>query len=411
MSFGIVEVITLLLGMAGFGLTANPSAPTADQSLQYALADADVAVHLDAASVVPGNFKLLGQLVDQPQLKASPELAKLVRETVTEIKGARSAAQLATGIDITTDVADATAFVQLVPDGEPRFVVAVHGKFSQPNLDKLAKLSGGSIAKLGSGSIIEAGPRDPALALTRDGVLLIGTPRLVRDRLADGWKPPSHEPGSGLATLAETISAHPVLAVVLTLSSAARGEALKALPGKGLAADLVIRHKAAALSIFHDGIGWTWIDSSAGGLDAMELLARGTLDVLRAAQIAPRGIAKIVMGALDSYRGTSPQVDDLIKHKAELLKVVETYTGDGNFKVTVDKNPRALRLAVRATGKTVSEVLPFGLIAPAALVGWLTMSRTQPAPSLLVAPPPGTAPPASRPAAKPPVTRPPAKRP
>jgi hypothetical protein len=33
MSFGIIEVITLLLGMAGFGLQANPKAPTADQAL------------------------------------------------------------------------------------------------------------------------------------------------------------------------------------------------------------------------------------------------------------------------------------------------------------------------------------------------------------------------------------------
>ena len=32
MSFGIIEVITLLLGMSGFGLQANPRAPTADQA-------------------------------------------------------------------------------------------------------------------------------------------------------------------------------------------------------------------------------------------------------------------------------------------------------------------------------------------------------------------------------------------
>src|ERR1700710_1442566 len=119
MSFGIIEIITLLLGMAGFGLQANPKAPTADQALQYAVADADVAVHLDAASIVPGNFKLLSQLADQPQIKASPELQKMVREAVGQIEGGRGMAKLATGIDVTTDVSDATAFFRIVPHAEP----------------------------------------------------------------------------------------------------------------------------------------------------------------------------------------------------------------------------------------------------------------------------------------------------
>ena len=59
---GIVEVITLLLGLSGFGLQANPKAPTPDQSLQYAMPDPDVVVHFDVAAVVPGNYKVLQNL-------------------------------------------------------------------------------------------------------------------------------------------------------------------------------------------------------------------------------------------------------------------------------------------------------------------------------------------------------------
>jgi hypothetical protein len=414
MSFGIIEVITLLLGMAGFGLQSNPRAPTADQSLEYAMADADIVAHLDAASVVPGNYKLLGQLADQPQIKTSPELQKLVRQAIGEIEGARGIAKIATGIDVTADIADATAFFRIVPQADPIFVVAVHGKFSSGNLDKIAKAASKQVARVGGGVIVDGGAHEPAIALTRDGVILVGTAGLVRDRLADDWKPPSHDAGTSLGTLADVINARPVFAVVMTMSPQARTEALSHLGARSFVSDLVTRHKAAAFSMFHDGVGWTWVDSSKAGVDAMELVSSGVLDVLRAAQIAPRGVAKIAMGAIDSYRGTSAQVDDLIKHKADIMKLVEAYTGDGNFKVAIKKDPRAMRLDVRATGKSVSEVLPFGLVLPAAVVGYLSAradTTTESGP--LIAAPPGPAPATRPPAGKPPapVARPPVKKP
>jgi predicted Fe-Mo cluster-binding NifX family protein len=197
------------------------------------------------------------------------------------------------------------------------------------------------------------------------------------------------------------------------MSPQARTEALSHLGARSFLIDLVTRHKAAAFSMFHDGVGWTWIDSSAAGVDAMELVSNGVLDVLRAAQIAPRGVAKIAMGAIDSYRGASARVDDLIKHKADIMKLVEAYTGDGNFKVAVDKNPRTMRLNVRATGKSVSEVLPFGLVLPAAVVGFMTAragAAPEPEPVMVepARPAPVTRPPAARPPA--PVARPPASK-
>ena len=49
MSLGIVEVITLMLGLGGFGVQPNPKAPTPDAALQYAMPDADIVMHFDAA--------------------------------------------------------------------------------------------------------------------------------------------------------------------------------------------------------------------------------------------------------------------------------------------------------------------------------------------------------------------------
>jgi len=83
MSFGIIEIISLLLGLSGFGLQANPKAPTADQALEYAIPDADVVSYVDAAGIIPGNYKVLTQLANQPQIKASPDLAKMVRKAMT----------------------------------------------------------------------------------------------------------------------------------------------------------------------------------------------------------------------------------------------------------------------------------------------------------------------------------------
>ena len=75
---GFVELITLLLSLTGFGVQANPKAPTADQSLQYAMPDPDVVVHLDAVTFVPNNYKLLAALPNKPEIKASPELSQMV---------------------------------------------------------------------------------------------------------------------------------------------------------------------------------------------------------------------------------------------------------------------------------------------------------------------------------------------
>ncbi len=375
MSFGIFEVISLLLGLSGFGVQPNPKAPTADVSLQYAMAEPDLVVHFDAVSVIPGNYKILQNLPNQPAIKASPELSKAVRKMVNEVEGARGLAKGATGIDLTTDINDATVFLQFLPQQEPQFVAVVHGKFSAATVDKIAKVSHGTVAKVGAATVVENGS-EPSIGVTKDGVMIAGTPKLVRERLADAWKAPSRAPGTSLGYVAEVIDGKPIYATVLTMSQKARTEVVKKMGSKNFISDIVQRHKLAAFSIYADGVGWNWIDNSKAGLDAMTMVSEGMLELMRAAHIAPRGFAKLALGALDSYRGMDRNVDELIKHKADLMKIVETYTGDGNFKVKLDKDVAKLRLNVRATGKTLSEVLPAGFMIPGVL--WSVMLRGAP---------------------------------
>jgi hypothetical protein len=165
-----------------------------------------------------------------------------------------------------------------------------------------------------------------------------------------------------------------VFAFAVTMSADARAEALATLGGsKNFATDLIQRHKLASFSVFHDGIGWQWIDSSKDGLDAMAEVSDGMVDLLRAAEIAPRGVAKVIVGGLESYRGTNPQLDDVLAHKDALMKVVEAYTGDGSFQKKVDKDGKALSLSVRLTGKSLSDVVSVGGFLPVLGAVFFTM--------------------------------------
>jgi len=323
---------------------------------------------------VPNNYKLLAALPNKPEIKASRELSDMVRQAVGQIEGLRGLAKGATGIDLATDVNDATVFLQIVPQAQPVFIATVHGKFSTAVVDKIGKMTKGVVTKVGSGMMVETTPTDPAIGVTKDGVLIAGNAAMVRDRLGDAWKAPTHGAGTNLGYAADAINAHPVYTMVLTMSAAARKQATQGVGGKNFLTDIIARHKMLSFSVFPDGVGWSWIDTNKAGLEAMTMMSEGTLELMKAAQIAPRAIAKIALGGIDSYRGTSKQIDQLIARKADVLKLVDSYTGDGNFKVSINKDVAKLRLDVRATGKSLSEVVSAGLFIPAG-AGFLLMGR------------------------------------
>lgn len=391
MGIGIVEIITLLMGLAGFSVGTNPNAPTGDQALQYAMSDADIVVHFDAGSVIPNNYKVLKNLQNQPQIKASPELAKAVRKMVAEVDGPRGLAQQMVGVDLTTDVSDATAFIKINKGADPNLLVSVHGKFKIDTVDKIGKMSGGHAAvKVAGGAWVDAGD-GMAIAVTKNGMLLAGTSSLIKDRMVDNYKATAFT-NPGMTNVKELLDQKPVFAVALAMSQPARSEALaKHGSDQNFLTDIVKRHKFAAFAVFKDGVGWSWVDSSKAGLDSMQQVSDGGIDILRAAQIAPRGFAKIALGALDSYRGKSKQIDDLIRHKKDVWKIVDSYTGDGQFKAASSADPKSLKLSVRLTGRSLSEVLPIGVLLPGmgfALLGKSASVQQMPAPTALPPPPP-----------------------
>ncbi|MBA3502794.1 MAG: hypothetical protein H0T65_20700, partial [Deltaproteobacteria bacterium] len=348
-------------------------------------------------------------LPNQPQIKSSPDLSRTVKKAISEVDGLKGLVKTMSGIDLTTDISNATIFVQVPPprSGQPEMLITVRGKFATATIDRLAKMAGPAV-KIGGGAMIELPPGQfpfGAVAVTKDATLLAGSVKAVKDRLADSWKSPARAAGSNLAHAASVLDAKPVAALIMTLSPGARKQAIDELKGqKNFITDVLTRHKLAAISMFQDGVGWTWIDSHKAGLDSMAQISEGAFDMMRAAHVAPRGAAKIMMGALESYRGNK-QVDELIKRKADLWKIVESYTGDGNFKVAIDKNPATLRLVARGTGKSLSDVVPAGMLLPGAvllLVGRSPrepdMKQAAPAPTPVQPPKLSPKPPAPKPA-------------
>jgi hypothetical protein len=392
-SFGIIELISLLLGLAGFGLHPDPKPATVDAALQYAVVDPDIVVHLDAEALVPGNYKALMDLPNQPGLKSSPDMAAVVRKAIGEVEGSRGLAKQATGIDFTQDVTDATAFIQLAPQNQVNALVTVHGKFTTSNVDKIAAMSNHKATPLGGGAWVEVDTQT-AVGVTKDHVLLAGTTPWVRDRMAESWKAPSHAAGTSLGNAAALIEGHPVFGWSLTLSAGARQELTRKLDGPTILNDLIARQKASSFALYADGMGWTWTDSTRSGFDAMVTASDGMVDLLRAAQIAPRGMAKLALGGLESYK-SDKRVADLLAHRDDLMKLVSTYSSDGQFRVKLDKDAAKLRLDVRLTGKTAGEVVPIGALVPFMALGFLLESRSaststmvQPMPMVVPPPPP-----------------------
>ena len=121
------------------------------------------------------------------------------------------------------------------------------------------------MTKVGTSVIVDKA-NEPAIGVTKDGVLIAGTANLVRDRLSDTWTDAG--PRGGFATSrSPPRCSRPSrsMRVAVTLSPAARKQALASMgPDKNFATDLVARHKAASFSVFADGIGWTWIDATQG---------------------------------------------------------------------------------------------------------------------------------------------------
>jgi hypothetical protein len=419
MEAGFIELLSVLLSLSGFGVQANPNAPTSAEIMKYAPETADYAAYVDLEAVVPNNYRVFTALPTQPAVKAHPQALRAITQVVQEAEAGRSMIKQVTGFDPITDVKSAALWVTLVDAGDPEAIVAVRGSFAANLLDSIAaSVGGGAIKKLAGGSALPSPDGKEWIALASDGTLLLGSASAVEQRLNGKWRTPRPRDDSARARFARMLDDKPFLAIGSSPGKSALRQIGKEMPDEdeALARDLLGGHIFAGLSLHADGVSWVWTDRSKAGYQRALLASEGMIDLFRAGHHGTRGLARVVLAGLGSYQGASPEIDAILRSQNQLLDLVTKMTGDGQFQAQVTQDAASRTVAVRARGKSLSDVVPVAGLLPIAGAGaFLALAREVEAvelsgPAAIAAPKAAKPAKATKPAAKQPA-KPAAKQP
>ena len=197
--------------------------------LQYAIPDADVVGALRRASVVPGNYKMLTALPDQP---ADQGVARAREDRAAGDHRDRGPARHGEGDDRHRSGHRHHRRDRVRPGRAERTTRtscdAAHGKFSAATIDKIGEADAqGRRSRSAPAAWVDPGD-GTAVAVTKDGVLLAGHAGAREG--ADGRHAGRRRrtaPARTSATRPTCSAQKPVFAVVLTMSQTARTEALK----------------------------------------------------------------------------------------------------------------------------------------------------------------------------------------
>lgn len=404
-------ILAMLLAITSFSVKSNPKAPGADAVLEHAIDEADVVVHLDWKATVGDNYPTFQKLADDPQIKLVPELARALREGVTQAEGGRAMAKNMIGIDLVSDLTSFTAFIKLPPPGrdQPEFLIAVRGNIASDLPSKIAKNMGGKEENI-DGRVAASMPDGSLIGFSKSGALLAGKREWVAPRLADGWKALPRSRGSAWALIGATLDKKPFFLIASKPSADAVAHVTQQLgTTDNFGRDLIANHTLGILATTSTGIHWSYQAKDAAFAARVKQGSEGVIELMRAGHLFPRGVAQLAAAALPSYAGTSPGIDGAIKHKDKLLKAIDDLTGDGKFTATVKLS--GTLVTVETKGKTISDVVPIGALMGFGAIGFFA-ART-----VTAAPPPAVVVPPTRPGTKPPAKPPvkggtaPAKRP
>ena len=363
-SFGIIEIIAIITTLGGFGVSANPNAPSPAQVMKYAPGDADIMFHVDMEAVVAPNYKALKALPSHPTLKGNTEAVAMVSQIITEIDTVVGAITLATGIDLLHDLRSASLWLKVPSAGDPEVLAVVRGTLPADLLGKIASTAGGSLVEVEGVSLLVAPDGAIAMAM-KDGDLLVGKRAWVQARAAKSWQAARPTAGSLAASTSEVLAKKPFCAWISQPSRAAALR-IEQEAGANVATDLLAGHERASLALAHDGVSWTWRASNDSGYKRAVMASEGVIQLFRAGQIGGRGMAKLMMASLHSYVAQEPELAAIVKYEAELMALVEQLTGDGNFKVDLKQQPKTRTVSVHAYGNKLSDVVPMIGLLPAA---------------------------------------------
>lgn len=386
MSVGFIELIAILLSLGGFGIDANPGAPSAAEVMRYAPADADLMVHLDLQAMLPRNYDALAALPGARTLAMAPDARAMLEDVVREAETARGMVKGLLGIDPVKGIHSITAWGDVPAAGEPAVLVVARGDVSGDMIDRIATMAGAPTG-MAHGHATLTAPGGALMLAIKDGAILFGTPAWVQPRLAADWKPlprRGHDARAaalldGKAVGGKSSGSKPFLAVVSSPSAEAVARATQAVgAGGNVAADIVAGHTLAALALYHDGVGWSVVARSKQGYERVALASEGLIALLRAGHHASRGAARFLLASLESYAGTDEAIAAIVRHQDALLALADQMTGSGEFRVDFARQPGPRTVEVRARGSKLTDVVPIAGIAPVAgLLAYFTSVRRE----------------------------------
>ncbi len=374
-TFGLIELLALLTSLGDFGVAPNPKAPSAAEVMRYAPADADFMVHADLQAVVPKNYKVLKALPRSKAVKDAPGAREVVERVIREIDTGANMVETFTGVNPIEDVHSMTVWLQLPSAGDPEVLMVVRGKFAADLIDRLAKTSGGEVVE-SDGVKQLAVPGGAATLALKKGQLLLGTDAWLKPRLAKNWKAPRTKAGGAAARATALLRSKPLFAFVSSPSDMAVKRITQDIAqSDNLGVDLVSGHEFAAVTLGHNGVSWSVTARNQDGYERVVMASEGMLDLFRAGHMGARGLANVLMAGLPSYAGRGREIDMILAHKAEIMKLVSDVTGDGKFKVNFKKQAKRRTITVTATGKKLSDVLPIASLLPAVGAGFFLVAR------------------------------------
>ncbi len=367
-------IIAAILAVTSFSIKSNPKAPSAEVVLEQAVDEADFVVHVDLQATVGANFATLAKLPEEPLVKQVPELREHISQVLVQIEQGRNMAKGMVGFDPVTDLTSVTGYFDLPnPGSPPQFLVVARGTFPADLPATIAKSVGAKTATV-DGRTTATMPDGTVIGMTRSGALVAGHGAWVNARVANSWKASARPRGSAYDRIATALAAKPFFLVASKPSADLVAQMTKDI-GDNFGRDLLVNHQVGVLALSANGVTWMYEAKDAAFARRMKTASEGMIDLMRAAHLAPRGVAQIAVAALPSYARMSKEIDAIIGAKDQLMTAVWDLTGDGKFaaRVKLDGN----LVTATATGKKFSDVVPASFVVGLAGIGFLTAGKSE----------------------------------
>jgi hypothetical protein len=373
------EGLFFLFLLAGAGGGApNPKAPTAQEVLRYAPAEAELMAYADVASLMPQARQLLDAAANHALVKALPELRAGLAMIRTQVDEGLSQVRSTFGIDPIKDVSWAALFVQYPTTPgrtDPAFLVQIHGTFPPDLMTRLAPVLGGDAGEIEGKPVLRH--REWTAGLDGAGAFLMGTPAWVEERLSSRWKAGRSSSMSAARTLLGKrpqiflASAPSVDTVMVAQKELARDPELAFLR------DLVGGHRYAALAVGAGALAWSWHAQGKESYQRGLLGSEGLVSLMRAGVHLTRGLARAALAVLPSYLDQVPELRQVLGHENELLALADEFAGDPDFKAQVAGIEPLETIEVSLISKARSGTL-LPLLLPAGSALWLMLVARAP---------------------------------